>query len=157
MDWSKQTQDMFKSWTDAQTKTWNTWLDTVKSFDPSQPGQAWEKTVDAWQQSVKNTLSAQVEGSRIWAESVSSIQGAPKETANWAQQVQDMTQRWTDLQTQMWDNWFDVMKKADIDKFNTFGKEGSGMMGPWQDMSKKMMDAQAEWIRNFTAQAKADK
>lgn len=158
MDWMNQTQEMFKTWTDVQKKTWDTWLDGVKQFDASQPTQVWEKTLDAWQASIKNTLNAQVEGSRIWAESVTSVKGAPQGTADWANQVQEMTKRWTDMQEQMWNNWFEVMKKMEPAKFpGSFDKDNLNFLGPWQDMSKKIMDAQAEWARNLVSLGRSDK
>ena len=43
MDWMNQTQEMFKTWTDVQKKTWDTWLDGAKHFDVAQPTQMWEK------------------------------------------------------------------------------------------------------------------
>ena len=54
MDWMNQTQEMFKTWTDVQKKTWDTWLDGAKHFDVAQPTQMWEKTLDAWQESIKH-------------------------------------------------------------------------------------------------------
>lgn len=155
MDWTKQTQDLFTNWTNVQQKTWEGWLDSMKNFDAAQPGQLWEKTVDAWHASVKNALNAQVEGGRIWAESVTSFQGVPKEAGDWAKQIEQMSKQWVDLQQQLWDNWFDTIKKADMTKLSptAFPQSGEGVMKSWQDMSKKMMDAQAEWVRNFTALA----
>ncbi len=153
MDWTKQSQDLFMGWTNTQQKTWESWLESMKSYDAAQPMQLWEKTVDTWQASVKNALNTQAEGSRIWAESVSSFQGAPKETGEWAKQVQQMSKQWIDLQEQMWDNWFGAIKKADIANMSpaAWDKDGQGVVKSWQDMSKKMMDAQADWVRNFTA------
>ena len=157
MDWTKQTQEMFKTWTDVQRKTWEGWLDTVKGFDASQPSQVWAETVDAWQKTVKNTLAAQVEGSRIWAESVTSAKDAPKESAEWAKQVQDMTKRWTEMQQQMWDNWFDVMKKSDPSKFaGNWEKEGQSFVKTWQDTVQKSMDTQAEWVRQWSKETKTE-
>jgi gas vesicle protein len=159
MDWTKQTQDLFKTWTDVQKRTWEGWLDTVKSFDASQPGQIWVKTIDAWQETIRNTLAAQVEGSRIWTENITSVQGAPKGTADWAQQVQEMTKRWTDLQQQMWDNWFEIMKKTDPSKFaGNWETEGqSSFVKAWQETVQKSMDSQAELTRQWVGVAKGEK
>jgi hypothetical protein len=158
MDWTKQTQDLFKTWTDVQKRTWEGWLDTVKSFDASQPGQIWVKTIDAWQETIRNTLAAQVEGSRIWTQNITSIQGAPKESADWAQQVQEMTKRWTDMQQQMWDNWFEIMKKTDPSKFaGKWDIEGQPLIKGWQEMIQKSTDTQAEWARQWTGAAKGEK
>jgi hypothetical protein len=157
MDWTKQTQEMFKTWTDVQKNTWEGWLDTVKGFDASQPGQLWLKTVDAWQETVKNTLAAQMEGSRIWAESVTSFKDTPKETTEWAKQVQEMTKHWTDMQRQMWDNWFDIMKKTDPSKFaGNLDTDWQSYMKSWQETIQKSMDSQSEWARQWTKETKKE-
>lgn len=151
MDWMTKSQTLFKSWVDTQMKTWEGWFKSIQDTDKFEPGQIWAKSIEAWQASIKGTLSAQVEGSRIWAESVSSIQGAPKETGEWAKQVQDMATSWTDLQQKMWDNWFDAVKNADPSKLmGEWDVEGSPLMKNWQDMTKKMMDAQAQWTQSLT-------
>jgi hypothetical protein len=69
-----------------------------------------------------------------------------------------MTKRWTDMQEQMWNNWFEVMKKMEPAKFpGGFDKDNLSFMGPWQDMSKKIMDAQAEWARNLVNLGRPEK
>ena len=91
-------------------------------------------------------------------EGVSSVKGAPQGTTEWANQVQEMTKRWTDMQEQMWNNWFEVMKKMEPAKVpGSFDKDSLNFLGPWQDMSKKIMDAQAEWARNLTNLSKTGK
>ena len=152
MDWLKESQEMFQAWTESQKKTWEAWLKAVQGSDKSKPAEIWKKTIDAWQESVNGTLNAQVEGSQIWAKSVTSIEGAPKESADWAKQVQEMTKNWTEMQQQMWDNWFEIAKKGDPFTFaGGWDKEGPAVLKTWQDMAQKAMSSQSEWIRNWTA------
>lgn len=149
MDWTKETQDMFKGWVDAQTKTWQSWLKSAQEFDASNPTELWDKTVDAWHDSIKGTLDAQIEGSRIWAEGLTSMEGAPKETQELAKQVEQMTKDWTSLQQQMWDNWFEVVRKADPGQLGgDWDKNGANLLKTWQDMVQKMMSAQSEMMKN---------
>lgn len=159
MDWMTQSQDLVKTWVDAQTKTWEGWVKTMQETDKMDPGKMWVTSIDAWQSTVKNMLSTQTEGSRIWAESVSSFNGAPKEAGEWAKQVQGMANNWTELQQQLWDNWFEAVKDADPSKFmKEWNVDGSPLMKSWQDMSKKMMDAQAQLVETLTPkQSKAKK
>jgi hypothetical protein len=150
VDWTKETQDMFKSWIDVQTKTWQSLLKSAQEFDASNPAGLWEKTVDAWQDSIKGTLEAQIEGSRIWAEGLTSIEGAPKETQELANQVQKMTKDWTSLQQQMWNGWFEVVRKADPAQFGgDWDANGVNMLKTWQDMVQKMMSTQSEMMKNM--------
>lgn len=151
MDWMTQSQDLFKAWMDTQIKTWEGWFKTMQENDKMDPAKMWISSIEAWQTTVQNTLTSQVEGSRIWAEGVSSIKGAPQETGEWAKQIQGMAKNWTDLQQQMWDNWFDAVKNADPSKLmKEWNVDGSPLMGSWQDMTKKMMDAQSQWVKSLT-------
>jgi len=158
MDWMKQSQEMFNSWANVQMKTWESWLKAIQNSEKLEPQQLWEKTIDAWQESVKGTLEAQVEGSRIWAESFTNIEGTPEGTADWAKQIQGMTKNWTDMQQQVWDNWFDVVKKADPSKFGVnWDTEGPNMLKTWQDMAQKSMETQTEWAKSITSMAQPKK
>ncbi len=152
MDLTKETQDLYKSWVDVQTKTWQDWLKSAQEFNISEPAKLWDKTVDAWQDSIKGTLDAQIEGSRIWAEGLTSIEGAPKESQEWAKQVQQMTKDWVNLQQKLWGNWFEVVRKADPAQFSgSWDKDGSGMLKAWQDMMQKAIDTQQDWMKSATA------
>lgn len=158
MDWMKQSQEMFNSWANVQMKTWESWLKAIQNSDKFEPQQLWEKTIDAWQESVKGTLEAQVEGSRIWAESFNNIEGTPEGTAEWAKQIQEMTKNWTDMQQKVWDNWFDVVKKAEPSKFGVnWNAEGPNMLKSWQDMAQKAMETQTEWVKSITSVAQPKK
>lgn len=156
MDWVKQTQDMYKGWMDFQMKNWQSWLKSVQAFDKAEPAKLWGETIDAWQESVKGTLTTQVEGSRIWAENLVSMEGVPKEAADWAKQVQDMTKNWTDMQQKLWDEWFAVVKKADPSKFAA-GLDDGGILKSWQDMAQKAMDTQTEAMRSLTTMGQPKK
>jgi len=152
MEWAKQTEEMFKNWTDIQRKTWESWLEAIRGFDKSQGTQVWEKTMDAWQESVKKALEAQVDGSRILAENMAATKGTPKEAAEWAQQLQEMTNRWAEVQQQLWNNWFEVVKKVDPSKLGgSWDKEGPNVFKAWQEVAQKALNTQAEWTRTWTA------
>ena len=48
MEWTKQTEDMLKTWTEAQTKMWDECLRAMQGFSRPQPSDAWGKSVQAW-------------------------------------------------------------------------------------------------------------
>ena len=72
MEWTKQTEDMFKTWTEAQKKMWDEWLRAMQGFSRPQASEAWGKSVEAWEESVKKTLDAQNEWPSIIATSLPS-------------------------------------------------------------------------------------
>ncbi len=151
MEWTKQAEETFKSWTGAQKKLWDDWLKAVQGLGKSQPTEVWEKTVESWQESVKNTLDAQIEWTRLWAESLTTAKGTPKEMVEWAQQGQDMIKRWAETQRQVWESWFEVVKKLQPSTLGgNWGLEGQKFFQVWQQAIQKAQDAQAEWVRLWT-------
>lgn len=61
----KQTQEMMKSWTEAQSKLWNAWFDSVKNMDPSRMAEQWDsegqRVLKAWQDATKRAQEAMQE------------------------------------------------------------------------------------------------
>ncbi len=149
MEWTKQSQDMFKTWTDTQKKMWEDWFQTMQGLGASQPNEVWKKTVDGWSDSINKTLDAQAEWIRVWADTAGTAKNMPKETAEWAKQGHDMMKRWTETQKQLWTTWFDIVRKLDPGK--NWGQDGQKFLQGWQDAVKKAADTQAEWARLWTA------
>ncbi len=64
----KQTQEMMKAWTEAQSKLWSAWFESVRNMDPSQmtgagDGQA-QEVLKAWQDATRRAQEAMQELSR---------------------------------------------------------------------------------------------
>jgi hypothetical protein len=161
MEWAKQTEDMFKTWADVQRRMWDDWLKGVQAFGPSGPAgpdQAWEQTLDTWEEAVKKTLDAQVQWTRLWSESFASVKGTPGEMAEWARQGQNMMKRWAETQRQLWVGWFEMVRKLRPSGFGwNWEKEGQRFHQAWQDTVQKTLDAQAEWARFSTVGQGADR
>jgi aspartate aminotransferase-like enzyme len=153
IDWTKQAEEMAKSWAETQKKMWDNWLGVMQQ-EKGQATEVWEKTVGAWEETVKNTLNVQAEWTRMWADSLKSIEGAPKEVSEWAAQAQEMAKQWGEAQKQLWDNWFAMVKKVEPAKMSgDWSEEGQKMFKTWQESTQKMMEAQTEWVRRWAAQA----
>jgi hypothetical protein len=152
MDWAKQTEEFFKTWTDIQRKMWDDWFKATQGLGKTQATDVWRKTVEAWEESLKKTLSAQMEWSRMWAESFSSVSGVPREMLDWARQGQDMMRRWSEAQMQLWEGWFGIVKKLDPSSLGgNWEREGQKVLQLWQEAVKNARDAQVEWGRIWTA------
>ncbi len=150
-EWNKQAEEMFKAWTDVQRKMWDEWPRTIQGFVKSQPGEVWEKGLQAWEESVKKTLDAQAEWTRLWAENFSTVSGLPKEVVEWAREGQEMTERWTETQKVLWENWFKFAKQFNSSKLGeNWEQEGQRLAHAWQEAAKKAMDDQSEWLRTWT-------
>jgi hypothetical protein len=156
MDWTKQAEDMLKTWTSSQQAMWDSWMKTMQGFGGSQPNDAWEKSIETWRDSVKRALDAQVAWAQFWADSMTSGPGANKQASELSEQLLDMTKRWTETQNKMWDNWFETMKKTDpstmAQSWNT--EDVQKIVQTWQEATQKAMEAQMEWSRMWAAMQK---
>ena len=74
--------------------------------------------------------------------------------AKWIEQTQDMTKQWNGAQQELWQNWFDLMKKAEWTQMTgSWEEEGQKAFQTWQDAAKKVMDAQMEWVKMWAPKA----
>lgn len=152
MDWTKQAQDTIKTWTETQQKMWDGWLKTVgQSAAPTQATEVWQNAVETWEGAVKNTLEAQSEWTRMWVESLTESSNVPKEVTEWAKQAQEMSQRWSDAQQQLWQSWFEIIRKIDPAKMGgAWDKEAQKLFQTWQESTQKLMEAQLKWAKTWS-------
>jgi hypothetical protein len=45
MEWTKQAEEIFKTWTDTQKKMWDEWIKATQSFGKPHATDAWKRTV----------------------------------------------------------------------------------------------------------------
>jgi hypothetical protein len=174
MDWTKQASEMIKTFTGTQQKVWETWVSSMQLMATPQSPEAWQKTVETWRGTVKQALEAQVELTRLWAESVATasvnmpnmpqVPGMPPMPAmnavpagmlEWTRQMLEMTKQWTDTQVRFSENWFDMLKKAEPMKMAQTWDMGQAqkIMTTWQDAAQKALEAQTEFSRMMVANA----
>jgi len=158
IDWMKQGDDMFKGWTGTQKKMWQDWVKAVQGFEPVQPHAMWPTTVEAWQESVKTALDAQIDWTRNRAETFTAGKGTPDDIAKWASQGQEAIQHWSKVQVDLWDKWFEVVKTLDTTtRTGTWDKEGKKLLQIWQTATQKGINAQMEFLDLWTKQQTAEK
>lgn len=147
MEWAKQSEEMFKTWTETQKKLWEDCLKAMQGFGKSPSTEVWEKTVDTWHQTIQRVLEAQLEGARHWAESASTAKGSTEETAEWAKRGQELITRGTETQKQLWGNWFEFVKKLDVSNMTNWGRDGQKFVQSCQETIQKALESQTEWVR----------
>jgi len=151
MDWNKQSEEMVNNWMDMQKKMWDAFFSSMPEVGKSPSQKVWEQTLEAGQESIKNTLVAQTEWLRTWVEYLGTVQGVPTPVMESARQMQEMARRWSETQEQLWKNWFEMLKKFDMSKVPS-GWTGA-MQDPfkaWQENTQKVMEAQSEWMNAWT-------
>jgi len=152
MDWTKQTEEMIKTWSDAQQKMWESWRGAMQGSESSRVTEGWEQAIAAWRTSVERALQAQVEWTQRWADTIASGANTPKEVADWSRQVLDVTQRWTEAQKSLWARYFETMERASPSAMSTtLSDEAQKVSQAWQEAIQKSVEAQQEWLRLSTA------
>ncbi len=150
MDWTKQTEEMIRTWTEAQRRMWESWLGAVQDVETSQTAGAWEQAVESWRAAVERALEEQVAWTRSWADRVTAGGATPKEVADWSRQVLEMMQRWTEAQKPLWERWFELLKRADPSAApSTLADAAQKVTQAWQEAAQKALDAQQEWARRW--------
>jgi len=110
-------EDIFKSWTDAQKRLWESLCSAVP-FQPPAGVEAWRETylrnLATWESAVKKTLQQEASWVEQWVHKVAHEQGTPEVMASWVQQMEDVLQRWIRTQNQWWDEYFAVLRQGGI-------------------------------------------
>ncbi len=160
MDWTKQANEMLKTFTNTQQKVWESWVSSMQLMTPPQSPEAWQKTVETWRATVKYALEQQLELTRLWAENVAAssvsmpsmpampnLPGLPANAVEWTRQLLDMTRTWTDTQVRFSENWFEMLKKADPGALAQSWDmaQAQKIMATWQEAAQKAVEAQAQF------------
>lgn len=156
MDWQKQTQDMMKVWTDTQKKVWDNWTESMKSFSTvSNPTEAWVKSIETWHGMVNNGIEVQHDWAKMWVDSVAKVDGVPAPMVEWTKQAFEMNTQVSNLQKQMWSQWFEFVKKLEPGKMPQFNSdEGKQMFQLWQDAVQNVAKVQTDWFNTVTGAVK---
>lgn len=163
MDWTKQANDMLKTYTSTQQKVWEGWVSSMQLMSTPQSPEAWQKTVETWRGTVKYALEQQLELTRLWAESVAAssvslpsapsvpglpaLPGAPTSAVEWTRQMLEMTRSWTETQVRFSENWFEMLKKAEPGALAQSWDvtQAQKIMATWQDAAQKAVEAQTQF------------
>lgn len=153
-DWTKQTEEMFKAWSDAQKKLMENWAESMKGIGVPQGTEFWEKTLAAWEETLEKSTKTQIEWTEKWIENLKSMEGMPEQAVKSTERFQEMTQRWTSTQEQLWAKWFEMLRGLDPSSLTEKWSEAiQNPLQAWQDATKKVMDAQAEWMHVWRGSA----
>jgi hypothetical protein len=149
---NKDTQEnLVKTWGETQQKLLTDWLDTLRRFGGTPTLELWSKTVDTWQTSVKETLDAQTDWAQQWTEALAKAKGTPEELRELAREGREQLQRWTEAERELWQGWFNAVRKINFRPEPGAGAQtGGDLVQLWEDTAHKMIDAQADLVRRWT-------
>ena len=145
------TQNILKTWAEAQQKLLSDWLDSVRKAGGTPAMDLWTKTVDAWQSSVKATLDAQAEWAHQWTETLAKAKGTPEEMRDLAKEGREQLQNWAEAQRELWQGWFNAVREINFrPEAGAAAQAGKDLVQFWQDSAHKMIDTQAALVRRWT-------
>ena len=108
-------EDIFKTWTDAQKRLWES-LCAAVPFQPPAGVETWRETylknLAAWETAVKKTLTQEAAWVDQWVHQIAQEKGTPEMMSAWVRQMEDVLQRWIQTQNQWWDEYFTVLRRG---------------------------------------------
>ncbi len=121
-------EDIFKTWTDAQKRLWES-LCAAVPFQPPVGVETWRETylknLAAWETAVKKTLTQEAAWVDQWVHQIAQEKGTPEMMSAWVRQMEDVLQRWIQTQNQWWDEYFTVLRRGGF-----AAHEAAGMKPP---------------------------
>lgn len=116
--------------------------------------EAWERAsremIDAWQNSVKLALHAQLDWTGFWTLRLSDEKTSPKEVVEWSRQTYELMKAWNDAQLEMWDGWFTSVRTFGPLEYTSAFVDVSKS---WREAMRKSFDASGESMRAWSEQA----
>lgn len=142
---------LLKNWAESQQKLLTDWLETLRKFGGTPTMELWKTTVDAWQNSVKETLDAQTEWTHQWIEVLTNAKGTPEELQGLVRQGREQMQQWTEAERDLWKSWFNIVREINF-KPESGDKQqvGNDLLQFWQKSAYKMIDTQTNFVRRWT-------
>ena len=155
INWTRQTDDMLQALTDTQKKLWGIWAEAAEQqAGQAQLAETWRKAVDAWEAAVKNSLETQKAVLRSVGDSTSAVPAIPQDLLDWAAQTQALSTRWTDAQSELWESYFGMVRKAvPVKMLGTIDDENQKLFAVWQESVEKVGAAQLAWAQKWTERA----
>jgi len=150
-DWPEQMTELQRKWVEQQQKLLSDWLDSMKSAGGESPRASWRKAADIMEQQVDSALDAQKQSLMAFAENIENVEGAPEAYTQAVKQLEQGIEQWAEVQHKMWHVWFDMLR-ATAPAPQTPGETA---MESWEDMVKRTMAVQEEWLSSWTGPRKS--
>lgn len=109
--------DVFRSWTGAQQRLWDELSQALPAFRPPADldfrRDVYLRHLTAWESVVEQSLTVQKTWLEEWAAGVLNRNDTPEAVTEWARQVEEVMQHWLQAQSELWQNWFGLLRKPD--------------------------------------------
>jgi len=146
-DWPDQISEFQRNWVEQQQKLLSDWLESMQGAGGDSARASWRKAADVMEQQVESALDAQKRSLAAFAENMENVEGAPDTFGDAVKQLEDGIEQWAEVQQRMWRVWFDMLRAA----APMPQTPAEAMMDSWEDMVKRTMSVQEEWLSKLSA------
>src|SRR5215471_4937019 len=116
MDWSKQIQDTFKIYSDAQSKMVEGVTKVIHELTTPPTTTTWGDTIDRWERVSRDVRKMQADWTDLWIRGIAVTTNNSQEMAEWTKQVRQLSDIMNEYQDQYWHTWLTVLKQLDPTK-----------------------------------------
>ena len=106
-------ENILKTWTDAQKRLWES-LCSVIPLQPPAGVEAWReiylKNLASWEAAIQRSLEQETAWVEEWMRRIAQEKDAPEVMAPWVRQMEEVLQRWVQIQHQWWSDYFAVLR-----------------------------------------------
>lgn len=149
-EWSKQSEEMFKSWESTQRQLLQNWRDNLERLNLPQDSEVWKESIQNWQDTAEKSFQAQLDMTHSWMENLSSLEGLPEQAQTSVARFREMSDQWVKTQSELWGNWFEMMKNFEpstiTDNWMEMYKDS---LSTWQKATDNILDAQSAWWKSW--------
>ena len=151
-DWTKQAEELMKTWEKTQQQLWDTWKAALPKAGTAPTAPTWDTMVTFWKQAIDQTMRTQMEWAQTWADSIRAQESAPKELKDWTAQIVSTVQTWSESQAQFWESMLNTMQQSSPEQLvQQMDERTQRAFQTWQDAVNTAVAAQRELVSYWTS------
>lgn len=141
-DWVEQITGFQYAWIDQQRQLLAGWLGSLQDAGSGIPQNAWRQMIDANEQQINSVIDAQQQMLMSLVRTFENTGNISLESVQWTRQIEEGIDSWVDMQHQLWDVWFDMLRNTSPGKL----KPGNNLAKNLQDLAERAADIQEQWL-----------
>lgn len=145
-EWPNQIADFQRTWVEQQQKMMSDWLDSMQNASSEASPPSWRKAADVMEKQLNSALDTQKQSLLAITENMENVEGVPDAFVQAVNQLEKGIELWSEVQQRLWKVWFDMLRST----APTPQTPGEAMLESWQDMVRKTMSMQEQWLSNWT-------
>lgn len=145
-DWSDQITEFQRSCMEQQQQMLSGWFGALQMAGTGTPQNVWHEALDTLEQQINSTLDTQQQSFRALLYTLKDAGNSTPEMSQWQAQADAGMSAWIDVQHQLWNNWFNMLRSASPVR----KQPGEIIAQNWQDMMQQAVEMQQQWLSSWT-------